>query len=316
MKPALSVIFFTTVSGAGYGMVFWLGVLDAAAALPDARWFGAVATGIAMALASAGLLASTAHLGRPERAWRAISQWRSSWLSREGIAALLAYLPAAGFATAWLQAGSFAPLTRALGLLGAVAGCVTVICTALIYRSLQPVRQWHNGFVLPNYLLLAASSGAACLAATVVFWQPGPARIAASLAVLGCIAGGIGKLAYWRFVDRGHQASTIESATGLGWLGPVRMLEAPNTEENYLLREMGFRIARKHAGKLRRVALALGFAVPALLLAIGAALAGTAGRVMLPLAALCMLVGLYVERWLFFAQATHTVTLFYGQPDI
>ncbi len=315
MKPALPVIFFTTVSGAGYGMLFWLGVLDAAAALPDRRWFGPAATIVAMLLASAGLLASTAHLGRPERAWRAISQWRSSWLSREGIAALLAYLPAAGFAIAWLQAGPFMPLTRAFGLIGALAGCAVVVCTAMIYRSLQPVRQWHNGFVLPNYLLLSAASGAACLAAAAVFWEARPARIAAGLAVLGCVAGLLGKHAYWRFIDRAHPASTIESATGLGWLGPVRMLEAPNSEENYLLREMGFRIARKHAGKLRRIAMALGFAAPAVLLAIGAALAGTAAKVMLPLAAWCMLLGLYIERWLFFAQATHTVTLYYGRPD-
>lgn len=315
MKPALSVVFFTTVSGAGYGMLFWLGVLDAAASLPDGRWFGPVGAGIAMALATAGLLASTRHLGRPERVWRAISQWRSSWLSREGVAALLTYLPAAGFAAAWLQAGPFAPLTRAFGLLGAIAGCATVVCTAMIYRCLRPVRQWHNGLVLPNYLLLAAFSGAACLSAYAVFWQPGPARLSASLAALGCVAAAVGKIAYWHSIDRGHVASTIGSATGLGWLGAVRMLEAPHTEENYLLREMGFRVARKHAAKLRRIALVLGFAVPAVLLTAGAALAGTAGRMVLPLAALCVLVGVYVERWLFFAQATHVVTLYYGQPD-
>ncbi|HJS87519.1 MAG TPA: DmsC/YnfH family molybdoenzyme membrane anchor subunit [Acetobacteraceae bacterium] len=315
MKPALSVVFFTTVSGAGWGMLFWLGVLDAASFLPDGRWFGPVAVGVAMALASAGLLASTRHLGRPERAWRALSQWRSSWLSREGVAALAAYLPAIGFAAAWLQVGPFAPLTRALGLLGAVVGCATVVCTAMIYRCLTPVRQWHNGFVLPTYLLLAAYSGAACLSASAAFWQPGPTRLAASLAAFAGIAGAACKRAYWRFIDRGHAASTIESATGLGTLGAVRMLEAPHTEENYLMREMGFRIARKHAGKLRRVTFLLGFAAPVMLLAIGAALGGIVGQVILPLAALCVLAGLYVERWLFFAQATHTVTLYYGRPD-
>lgn len=315
MKPALSVVFFTTVSGAGYGMLFWLGVLDAAAALPRGRWFGPVAVGVALALATAGLLASTHHLGRPERAWRAVSQWRSSWLSREGVAALLAYLPAAGFALCWLYAGPFAPLTRAFGLLGAVAGCATVVCTAMIYRCLRPVRQWHNGFVLPNYLLLAGFSGAAWLGASAIFWRPGPARLATGLAIAGCVAAAAGKLAYWRSIDRGHAASSIESATGLGWLGPVRMLEAPHTEENYLLREMGFRIARKHAGKLRQVALTLGFAVPAVLMLAGAILDGIAARALLPTAALCALAGLYVERWLFFAQATHTVTLYYGRPD-
>lgn len=315
MKPALSVIFFTTFSGAGYGMLFWLGILDAFGAMPGATWFGAIGVGVAMVLASAGLIASTAHLGRPERAWRAISQWRTSWLSREGIAALVTYPPAVGVAVSWGALGADAPLTRAFGLLAALCAFAAVVCTAMIYRSLKPIRQWHNSFVLPNYLLLAAFSGAACLAALAVFWQPGPARLASALAVVTGAAAMAGKLAYWRFVDRAHGTSTIESATGLGWLGRVRMLEAPNTEENYLLREMGFRIGRKHAHKLRRIALILGFAIPLLLLIVGAALAGIAGRVLLPVAGICVLLGVYAERWLFFAQATHTVALYYGRSD-
>ncbi len=315
MKPALSVIFFTTASGAGYGMLFWLGILDAFGALPPAMWFGPIGIGVAMALASVGLMASTAHLGRPERAWRAVSQWRTSWLSREGVAALVAYVPAAGFFASWAVSGAGAPLTRAFGLVAALLCVVTVVCTAMIYGSLKPVRQWHNGYVTPNYLLLAAFSGAACLAALAIFWQPGPARVAVGLAVASGAAAAASKLAYWRLIDAPRGTSTIESATGLGWLGPVRMLEAPNTEENYLLREMGFRIGRKHADKLRRIALVLGFAAPLVLLVLGAVLAGRAGRVLLPVAGLSALLGLYIERWLFFAQATHTVTLYYGRPD-
>ena len=53
---------------------------------------------IALVLITAGLLSSTAHLGRPERAWRAFSQWRTSWLSREGVAAVFTYVPAGLFA--------------------------------------------------------------------------------------------------------------------------------------------------------------------------------------------------------------------------
>ena len=85
MHPAVSVIFFTVMSGAGLGMIFLIGLgfpVDASAA-----WvflIGVVGGGLAVA----GLLASTFHLGHPERAWRALSQWRSSWLSREGIAAI------------------------------------------------------------------------------------------------------------------------------------------------------------------------------------------------------------------------------------
>jgi DMSO reductase anchor subunit len=314
MKPALSVIFFTTVSGAGYGMLFWTGLLGAVGVLPNRPWFGPVAVLTALALASLGLLASTAHLGRPERAWRAISQWRTSWLSREGIASLLAYPCALGFAVAWGLAGETAAAARALGALAAVPAAATVVCTAMIYRSLKPVRQWHNPFVLPNYLLLAAFSGAVWLAAVAVFWSPAAAaRLVATLGVILGIAGAAGKLAYWRAIDKTRTTTSMETATGLGAFGAVRMLEAPNTEENYLLREMGFRIARKHARRLRRLAMGVGFVAPLLLLIAGSVVLGVAGETMVSAAALAAVAGIYIERWLFFAQATHTTMLYYGR---
>jgi DMSO reductase anchor subunit len=312
MNPAFSVILLTTASGAGYGMLFWLGLLAAAGLMPTARWFGVVATLVALALATAGLLASTLHLGHPERAWRAISQWRTSWLSREGIVSLVTYIPALGFAAAW-GLGAPPATDMVLGLLAALCAVLTVVCQAMIYASLKPIRQWHNQFVPPNFLLLALFSGAACLAATATFWEIRPGRIVGIVALVFCIAAAVAKIAYWRVIDGASPAATIESATGLGTIGPVRALEAPHTEENYLLSEMGYAIARKHGERLRSIALAIGFVVPAILLIIGLALGNPGADVLFPLAAVAALLGIYVERWLFFAQATHTVTLYYGR---
>ncbi len=313
MNPAFSVVLLTTASGAGYGMLFWLGVLHAAGVMPPQRAFGIPAIFIALVLVTIGLLASTLHLGHPERAWRSISQWRSSWLSREGVVSLFTYLPALAFAAAWGVAGPRAVATIVAGLVAALCGMLTVFCQAMIYASLPPVRQWHNRFVPPNLLLLSLVSGAACLAAMATFWLSGSGRIAAAIALvlaLGCIAA---KIAYWRWIDRVPPSSTIESATGLGTIGPVRQLEAPHIEENFLLREMGFRIGRKHGDRLRAIAICVGFIVPAVLLIIGVILGNPAATVLFPIAAAMTLLGVYVERWLFFAQATHTVTLFYGR---
>lgn len=226
--------------------------------------------------------------------------------------ALATFLPATGFAVAWAALGGGATATVVLGLLAAACGLLTVASQAMIYASLKPVRQWHNAAVLPNFLLLAAFSGVACIAAMAMFWQPGAARIAAALGVLGGVAALAAKLSYWRRIDRSQPVATIESATGLGFLGAVRSLELPHTEENYLLREMGFAVGRKHARRLRRIAVTVGFAAPIVLLAVG--LLG-AGALLLPLAAAAALTGIYVERWLFFAEATHTVTLYYGRPS-
>ena len=88
MNPAPSIIFFTVASGAGYGLLFWMGLLRPLGLVPGSVGFAVAAIGLSLVLIMLGLLSSTAHLGRPERAWRALSQWRSSWLSREGVAAV------------------------------------------------------------------------------------------------------------------------------------------------------------------------------------------------------------------------------------
>jgi sulfite dehydrogenase (quinone) subunit SoeC len=315
MNPAFSVILLTTASGAGYGMLAWLGALNALRLLPSSAWFGVAAIVVALALSTIGLLASTFHLGHPERAWRSISQWRTSWLSREGVMALLTYLPALGFAAAWWFAGADSGAAVVLGLLAATCSLATVACQAMIYATLKPIRQWHHRLVPPNLLLLALFSGAVWLAAAVALDDPDAARSVAAIGAVFGVAAGILKLTYWRQIDTAPPAATIESATGLGALGRVRMLEAPHTEENYLLREMGYAIARKHASRLRTIALAAGFVAPLVLLVIAIALAALTGRVLLPLAAIVAVLGIYVERWLFFAEATHTVTLYYGRRD-
>jgi sulfite dehydrogenase (quinone) subunit SoeC len=303
MNPAFSVIILTTASGAGYGMLVWLGVLDAFGVLPGTRWFGVVATLLALALSGAGLLASTFHLGHPERAWRAVSQWRSSWLSREGILGMVTNLPALGFAAAWWFGGE----TVVLGLLAALCGVATVASQAMIYATLKPIRQWHNRWVLPNFLLLSLYSGAVWLAAV------GGGTVASIIAIVFAVAAGVVKWSYWRFIDTAPPVATIESATGLGSIGKVRALEAPHTEENYLLREMGYAIARKHATKLRAIALVVGFIAPVILLLAGILLGDVPDKVLAAVAALASLLGIYLERWLFFAEATHTVTLYYGR---
>jgi DMSO reductase anchor subunit len=210
---------------------------------------------VALALSTAGLLASTFHLGHPERAWRSISQWRSSWLSREGVLALLTYLPALGFAAAWYFGGAASVATVVLGLLAAACGLSTVACQAMIYATLKPIRQWHHRLVLPNLLLLALFSGAVWLAGEVALDDVGGPSLLVALGVVFAIGAGAVKLAYWRDIDTAPPVASIETATGLGAFGTVRMLESPHTEENYLLREMGYAIARKHASHWHWVSL-------------------------------------------------------------
>lgn len=313
MHPAKSVILFTTASGAGYGLIAWLGLLAAFGQLPADRWFGLTAFVLGLGLVVTGLLSSTFHLGHPERAWRALTQWRSSWLSREGVAAVLTFLPVGLFAFFWVVAGTNSGAAAGLGLAASFGCLVTVICTAMIYASLRTIRAWGSVWTLPGYLVLSALSGAVLLNLLLQLWAL-PLRGEFAWLVLGLfVLGAAVKLLYWRDLAVGAPAGTAESATGLGELGRVQLLDAPHSESNYLMQEMGFRIARKHAAKLRRLALLIGFLAPFLSIALGQAMPGVASLLAAFLSLPLLGAGLAVERWLFFAEAKHVVTLYYGE---
>lgn len=307
MRPALSVIFFTVLSGAGYGLWCLLGAGLALGIYPLTRIGVLVPLGFGFVLVSAGLLASTSHLGRPERAWRALSQWRSSWLSREGIASLLTYVPM--LALAWLayreHAGADA---RIAGALLALCALATVWCTANIYRSLKTIRAWQARQVLPLYFAFALLSGGLWLWAWVALsaYTAPDAGLPLALLALAVVAA-IVKTDYWRRIDA-QPANTAGHATGLDMLGDVRAFSGPVTEESYLTHEMAFVLARKHASRLRRIALALFAVVPVLGIVIAVPLHWAW---IAPLVAVVALVGLFIERWLFFAEARHAVAAFF-----
>lgn len=311
MHPAFSVIVFTTASGAGYGLLVWLGLASALGPGWLDRPLALTGLVLALALISGGLASSTAHLGRPERAWRALSQWRTSWLSREGVCAIGTFVPAGLLLLAWmvLPAPGFA--TIVFGALAIPAALVTIYCTAMIYASLKTIRQWRNPLVAPVYVALGLFTGALLLAALVrLFGREAPA---VDLAVVICGLTALAlKIAYWRSIEDASAASTAETATGLGRFGTVRLFEAPHTEENYLMREMGFSIARKHAAKLRTISLATLFGATLALTALAALAGGALGAFAAALAVLVAAAGVLTERWLFFAEAKHVVTLFYG----
>jgi DMSO reductase anchor subunit len=289
MHPAASVIAFTTLSGAGFGLLFWLGL-----GLPSVTgWVAFVFFAIGFALAAGGLLASTFHLGHPERAWKAFSQWRSSWLSREGVCAVAALTVMAAYGAGVVFWGTaLAPL----GWLGAALALATVFTTSMIYAQLRSVPRWQSPLT-PALFITVSLGGGALLAG----------QVAAAMALLALA--GVVQLLWWQRGDRAfaESATDIASATGLGRIGAVRSFAPPHTGSNYLLREMVHEVGRKHARRLRVIALALGYVVPVALLAL------PFGHALAALAVLCHLVGILASRWLFFAEAEHVVGLYYGK---
>ncbi len=289
MHPAFSVIFFTSASGFGFGLLAWLGF-----GRPDVTGGAAFAAYfLGYGLAVGGLLSSVFHLGNKKNAVKAFSQWQSSWLSREGVSAIAALLAVAPFAFGKVFLGG-APAW--LGVLGALLCLFTVFTTSMIYAQLKTVPRWHTPLT-PVMFMSYAVGGPALLT--------GETAIAVILLALA----GLVQFVNWMMGDGLFAASgsTMETATGLGTIGKVKLFEPPHNGGNYLLNEMGYRIGRKHAQKLRGLGIGLAFVLPILLVLV------SGGHVaVLLLAVICHLVGVFATRWLFFAEAKHVVSLYYG----
>jgi len=314
VHPAYSVILFTTASGAGYGLLVWLAVSALLIRfLPPGATSGLIAFGLAFALITAGLVSSTLHLGRPERAWRAMSQWQTSWLSREGVLAIATYPVAALLALFWVMGYGGPLLISVLALAVIVCATATLWCTGMIYASLPTVRAWHMPLVAPIYIVLGLATGGVLhnLVGTLLV---GSMPVLATALTLAAIAAGyVMKSSYWHTIDSAGRTYTAEAATGLGAYGKVRSIDPPHSRANFVMREMGYEVARKHALKLRRLSILTLFAVPAgcLLLSL---LTGPGASLLLALIAVASTAfGVVVERWLFFAEAEHVVVLYYGK---
>jgi len=300
MRPAFSLIVFTTLSGLGFGLaaILGLGLIMA----PTPQWW-VIYNGVALALIGAGVLSSTLHLGHPERAWRAMTQWRSSWLSREGVLAALTTIILLGFAAKGYAEGHG---NLKIGIAVALLSLATIWSTAMIYASLKTVARWHHPltpFVFVGY----AISGGLVLAAALDALANGGISLLAQPALMGLISTAIVTMIWTKQAGAEGSGSTPESATGLGNLGEVRMLMPPHSEENWLQHEMGFVVARKHAAKLRLFSVTLAIILPVVIV-----YSAAASSAMLVLAAITHVIGVMVSRWLFFAEAKHTVMLYYG----
>lgn len=304
MHPASSIILFTTLSGLGYGLAAMLGLGLLDPALVSTK----IAHVLAIVLIAGGLLASTLHLGNPQRAWRALSQWRTSWLSREGVMAVATFMPLLASAWASVFHDMRLPIT---GLIGAAMCGVTVYCTAMIYASLRAIQAWNTPLTPACYLLFSLAGGLVLAASFATLGEGLSNWIALAGAVALAAAWGV-KWAWWKRLRTMALISTPASATGLGAIGTVRLFERPHVNENYLTREMGYKVARKHAAKLSLLATAAGGVLPCLFLLMASLSGSWMAATLCTLAVAGFALGMLVERWLFFAEARHAVMNYYG----
>ncbi|MEZ5738847.1 MAG: DmsC/YnfH family molybdoenzyme membrane anchor subunit [Burkholderiaceae bacterium] len=300
MKPAWSVIFFTVSSGAGLGLMFWLALARMFhAAAPSNTWWWSL--GLAVVLFVAGLLSSTAHLANPKNAWRAFSRFGSSWLSREGVFAIALLVALAAWTLSLLQAGP--GMQRLSGTLVMVLAFAVLFCTGKIYACLKTIPRWHNWQTVVAYPALGLFSGAVLLTALT---PPAAAPVIRWLAIVALIIAAIAKLTLYRAhtTRKGLDGGDALQVQG----GVPRLLDVGHTNPSFLTREFGFELSEHAARWRRRLVVLLCFIEPAIVLVFVPDLAW--------LAVVSLVVGLFIERWLFFAEAQHVVRLYHGAQRV
>ena len=312
MRPAFSVVFLTTLSGAGQGLLLALFGVELLAHLhPEwaplqavPRQFYICGAGLAVVLGALGLLASVFHLGHPERAWRAIAMWRTSWLSRECLALPLFLGTTFLYGLAhWMSS----PWSLAIGAIATIASLGLFACTAMIYACLRFLQEWATPLTLVNFVLLGCASGFTIATACAAWLTP---DIVPALGLAACVlivAGCVSRVATLARNDRLHPRSTLQSATGIQ-ASKVRQISRGFTASAFNLREFFHGQSDTTMQWVKWGFIVAAFLVP---LALVAQALHSLSATLLLAACVIQYAGLVAERWFFFAQARHPQNLYY-----
>ncbi|WP_018233542.1 dimethyl sulfoxide reductase anchor subunit family protein [Thioalkalivibrio thiocyanodenitrificans] len=323
MHPAFSVIFLTTLIGAGQGLFIALSIVEFYAALrllPEhASPYYAVGAGMSLALLALGLLASFFHLGHPERAWRAAAMWRTSWLSREvivlpvmmGIVFLYGAVHLIGInPVLFTLPGNVAvPVTLLLAAIGALAAVILYVTTAMIYACLRFLQEWHSPLTVANYTLLGLASGFTLAAAHAAYMAVELVHFLAAGAVIFTLLGLISRTASLIRNARLKAKSTLQTATGIKHPNIVQKSQG-FMGGSFNTREFFHGMSEMFVRSVKWIFLIGVFLIPTVLLVTALLMRGDVSA-LLATAFVVQYLGLVAERWFFFAQARHPQNLYY-----
>ncbi len=321
MRPAFSVVLLTTLIGAGQGFflaLFTTEVYATVGLLPaQVSSFFVRGSIIAVVFLCAGLVASFFHLGHPERAWRAATKWRTSWLSREVIAlpAAIATIFAYGLAhylhwTAVLPDVHGVPhdiVPLVVGAVAVVATFLLFLCTGMIYACVRFLQEWATWLTVVNYLLFGAASGFVLASGYSAYQAPGLEGFLVEWATVIMGAALVTRSASLIRNARIRHKSSLQTAIGVRHAKISQMAQG-SMGGSFNTREFFHGVTPGFMRSLKWVFLLLVFPLPALLLWAGL-LRRTPALVVL--AFVVQYLGLLVERWFFFAQANHPQNLYY-----
>jgi DMSO reductase anchor subunit len=237
-----------------------------------------------------------------------VTRVRTSWLSREGVLALLFVPVALGYLVVGYLGGAPGWQTG-LGIAGVLLAWATLFSTGMIYACLKTIPQWNDRLVPAAYLVNGHLSGALLLLALAALDQKALSACVGMVLVFLALTALVKGMYYRKF---GSRPGTHALPTAIGMTAArAKLLDSGHTHGTFLTHEFVFRLGREQARLLRGLFFALSLLVPTAIVAVG-----VRDPLALALTALACLTGLLAERWLFFAEAQHVVRLYHGQQTV
>ena len=289
MHPAPSIILFTVLSGFGFGLISIIGLLQFFNQISVVNII--IFSLIGLFFSTVGLISSFFHLANKKNAIKSMSQWQTSWLSREAISSIFCLSIVVGN-IGWVFVQNL--YINEVGIVLFLLSLFTIFTTSMIYAQLKTVPSWNN-ILTPALFIFAALAGGSILLMDY-----------ASLVLL--LIFGVLQVLFWYIADQSfiYKETSVGTALGFSKNENIRAFDVAHTNRNYLLNEMVYKVARKHAIKIRYISFFAAFVFPMSLTLI---FPGNFSVGVLIIAS--HLVGIYFSRWLFFAEAKHSVSFYY-----
>ncbi|MDA8192631.1 MAG: dimethyl sulfoxide reductase anchor subunit [Thermaerobacter sp.] len=306
MRPTGPLLLITVLQGLSGGMAVAL-----TTALIFLRPSAELAHAVRMepliiVVALAGGVASFFHMHRIQAARFVLRRLKTSWLSREALTTGL-YIGGLTGLAAGIDLGNWHGallLGTAAGVAG--LGLVAMFVTAMLYSTITAMRSWHSPLTVIAMMGVGVFSGWLVMAAifAVVGTNPAPLREAAAVAVvLGLLLMAV-KAQQWHFFAGARTSVMASTGTGLP-LGPHRLQDSGTSRIPYKTQTQIWPDLRPGPKRLLYgLMFLLLTAVP--VAAMGAISAGASPAGWFVGGAVSAVVGAFLERWLFFADATHS----------
>lgn len=321
MHPAFSVIFLTTLLGVGQGLFMALitaqtYTLVELVHVEQSTTFYSLGTLLVMVFVGLALFASFFHLGRPERAWRTPSQWRTSWLSREvialptfaGVAFIYGVIQWFGLDFDLLKIGDFAiPFSLLVGALGVALSFTLFVCTGMIYACIRFLQEWATPLTVINFIMFGLASGFTVATVFAVYTAPGLVNMFGGWAIVFTLVAAVTRISSLIRNSRIKPKSSVQTAIGVRH-STIRQTAQGAMGGSFNTREYFHGKSESFLKLVKWSFLVMVFVLPLLLL-----VTGLSQQLLIALfaAAIIQYVGLILERWFFFAQANHPQNVYY-----